>query len=111
MISVGMFVMLGMLWLILFLFGVLDLDNRAYLNIVALIVDCILSGYLTLVSVSGSIVDTDQSTANTVLFSYQDVGMSWVFALMTVVTMIITAYLIYEAVMENREARIRAEEG
>jgi len=108
MISTSIFIAMIAVWLTFVVIGILDLDNRVYLNIGSLIVAGLLAGLLALLITSGSIVEANPATAESVLFYYEDAGIGWFFGIAAAVCWIVALYLGYEAYLEYQTAQQEA---
>ena len=91
---------------IIFIYSYIDINQRVYGNIVTLGIASLLSFYLAIASVSGTVVVNYASSTVTGVQDYlQDGGIMWFFILLGVIQIGFTLYFAYDAYIEYVEGR------
>jgi len=96
MISVIIFGLLLVLAMVLFIYALADLNNRIYGNIVAGIMSTVLFGYSAVIANTGIVQDGTEIM--------QDLSLQIILLIPTAITMIYTAYMVWDAYQEAQEA-------
>jgi len=113
MISIELYVTLGIAAVLLAVYGLIDLQNRFYANIGALFMASLITWFLSVTVGNGTLqvgVVVNQTSGVTTPIVLQDAGMGWLMLIPAVAAMIFTAYLVYDAYGEKQRDRIAAEE-
>ena len=110
--NIYLYVLLGITSLSLALYGMYDLRNRFYANIVALFMASLLAWYLSTTIGNGTMhygVVVDQINSTTTPLYLKDAGLGWLILIPAVATMIMVAYLIYDAYTESERNKREGE--
>jgi hypothetical protein len=113
MISIELYVTVAIVAGILALYGLMDMRNKFYANIVSLFISSLLVWYLSITIGNGTLqtgVIINQTTGLTTPLILQDSGLGWLLIIPAVAAMIATSYLTYEAYDEVRNYRKEQED-
>jgi hypothetical protein len=108
MISIELYVTLGIAAVLLAVYGLMDMRNRFYANIGSLFMSSIIVTYLSVAIGNGTVqagVVVNQTSGSTTPIILQDASMGWLILLPAVGAMIAVAYLIYDAYTEKQQER------
>jgi len=108
-----LYVLLGITSVSLALYGLYDLRNRFYANIVALFMASLIAWYLSTTIGNGTLhygVVVDQIAGTTTPLYLKDAGLGWLILIPAVAAMIMVAYLIYDAYQESERNKQEQEE-
>lgn len=111
--SIYLYVLLGITSVSLALYGLYDLRNRFYANIVALFMASLIAWYLSTTIGNGTMhygVVVDQVLDTTTTLYLQDAGLGWLILIPAVAAMIMVAYLVYDAYTESERNKREKEE-
>jgi len=104
MISIELFVTLGVAAVLLAMYGLMDMRNQFYANIGALFMASLITWYLSITVGNGTLqsgVVVNQTSGLTTPIIIQDASFGWLLLIPAVASMILTAYLIYDAYTES----------
>lgn len=113
MISVELFITLGIAAGLFALYGLLDMRNRFYANIGALFMSSIMIFYMSTTVINGTLqtgVIINQTTGATTPLVMQDAGIGYILLIPALAAMLFTAYLIWDAYEEVQQNKRDAEE-
>lgn len=103
---------LAMVDVVVFLYAFIDINQRYYGNIIALGVSALLSFYLAITSISGTVVVNYASTTTTGgIDNLQDPGLMWFWILIAIIQTVFTIYLVYDAYIEYADEKANNEWG
>ena len=104
MISIELFVTLGVAAVLLAMYGLMDMRNQFYANIGALFMASLITWYLSITVGNGTLqsgVVVNQTSGLTTPIVIQDASFGWLLLIPAVASMIFTTYLIYDAWSES----------
>jgi hypothetical protein len=113
MISIELYVTLGIAAVLLAVYGLMDMRNRFYANIGSLFMASIITMYLSVTIGNGTLqtaVVVNQTSGAVTPVILQDAGLGWLILIPAVGAMIATAYLIYDAYGESQQNKRDAED-
>jgi hypothetical protein len=113
MISIEIFVTIGIVAALFALYGLIDYRHKFYANIAALFMSSLFFWYLSTVIGNGT-VQTGSSvnsvTGEVTALALQDESLSYLLLIPAVATMIVTVYLAWDAREESKKVKLAAME-
>ena len=113
MISIEIFVTIGIVAFILALYGLIDYRHKFYANIAALFMSSLFFWYLSTVIGNGTLqtgYSVNTATGEATALILQDEGLSMILLIPAVATMIVTVYLAWDAREESKKNKLQAME-
>jgi hypothetical protein len=103
---------MAMVDVVVFLYAFIDINQKFYGNIIALGVSSLLSYYIAIASISGTVVVNYASTTTTGgIDMLQDSGLMWFWLLFAIIQTMFTLYLSYDAYIEYSNDKANTEWG
>lgn len=106
MISIELYVTMCIASVLLAVYGLMDMRNQYYANIGALFMSSIIAWYLSITVANGTLqtgVVVNQTSGLTNPIILQDASLGWLLVIPAVASMLVTAYLIYDAYEESKQ--------
>jgi PKD repeat protein len=103
--GIWLYIILGLAAAFLAIYGVMDLRNRFYANIVSLFMSSLLTFYLSVTVGNGTLhygILIDQIAGTTTPIILKDTSLGWLLIIPAVAAMIATSYLVYDAYSESK---------
>ena len=113
MISIEIFVTVGIVAALFALYGLIDYRHKFYANIAALFMSSLFFWYLSTVIGNGTVQNgavVDQATGTVTSIILQDESLSYLLMIPAVATMIVTLYLAWDAREESKKVKLAAME-